>query len=136
MRFKKRPSDEPEVNIIPLIDGLMAILIFLMMTTTFSKFTELQLQLPVANADAAREYAKEIVVAISNEGVYKVNEQDLPTPSVDNITNALRAANASDETMLIIRADAATPHQAVISAIEAARRLNMHKVTFATRKAE
>ncbi len=136
MRFKKRPSDEPEVNIIPLIDVLMAILIFLMMTTTFSKFTELQLQLPVANADAAREYAKEIVVAISNEGRYAVNKQVLEAHSTDSIANALRAANASDETVLIISADAATPHQAVISAIEAARRLNMHKVTFATRKAE
>ena len=136
MQFKRRRSDEPEVNIIPLIDVLMAILIFLMLTTTFSKFTELQLQLPTANAESARDYPKEIVVAISNEGRYAVNKQVLDAHSTDGIATALREANASADTVLIISADAATPHQALVSAIEAARRLDMRKVTFATRKAE
>ncbi|MDO4794668.1 MAG: biopolymer transporter ExbD [Brachymonas sp.] len=136
MQFKRRRSDEPEVNIIPLIDVLMAILIFLMLTTTFHKFTELQLQLPTANAEAARDYPKEVVVAISSEGRYAVNKQPLDTHSTDDLTEALRALGPSPETVLIISADAATPHQAVVSAIEAARRMGMQKVTFATRKAE
>lgn len=136
MKFKRRRSDEPEVNIIPLIDVLMAILIFLMLTTTFNKFTELQLQLPTANAEAARDYPKEIVVTITKEGSYTINEQQLDTHSTDGLTAALQALSPSPETVLIIHADALTPHQAVVSAIEAARRMDMHKVTFATRKAE
>mgnify|MGYP003356848898 CR=1 FL=1 len=136
MKFKRRRSDEPEVNIIPLIDVLMAILIFLMLTTTFNKFTELQLQLPTANAEAARDHPKEVVVAISREGRYAINKEPLETHSTDGLTAALQALSPSPETVLIISADAATPHQAVVSAIEAARRMDMHKVTFATRKAE
>lgn len=136
MQFKRRRSDEPEVNIIPLIDVLMAILIFLMLTTTFNKFTELQLQLPTANADAARDYPKEIVIAISSEGRYAINKQPLETHSTNGLAEALRALGPSPETVLIISADAATPHQAVVSAIEAARRMDMRKVTFATRRAE
>lgn len=136
MQFKRRRSDEPEVNIIPLIDVLMAILIFLMLTTTFNKFTELQLQLPTANAEAARDYPKEIVIAISSEARYEINQQPLDAHSTDGLTAALQALNPSPETVLIISADAATPHQAVVSAIEAARRMGMQKVTFATRKAE
>ena len=75
MNFKKRPHDEPEINLIPFIDVLMVILIFLMLTTTYSKFTELQLQLPVANADAARDYPKEVVISVSSDGRYAVNKE-------------------------------------------------------------
>ena len=136
MQFKKRRDDTPEVNIIPLIDILMSILIFLMVTTTFSKFTELQLQLPVASAEAARDYPKEVVVSVSSEGRYAVNKEVLDTQSAEGIAQALRASNVSPESVLIISADASTPHQAVINVIEAARRVDVHKVTFATRKAE
>ena len=77
MNFRKRPHEEPEINLIPFIDVLMVILIFLMLTTTYSKFTELQLQLPVANADAARDYPKEVVVSVSSDGRYAVNQVEL-----------------------------------------------------------
>ena len=135
MQFKKRRDDEPEINLIPFIDVLMVILIFLMLTTTYSKFTELQLQLPVASADAARDYPKEVIVSVSSEGRYAVNRLVLEDRSVDGIVAALRQANVAPESVLIISADASTPHQAVISVIEAARRVDMHKVTFATRNA-
>ena len=135
MQFKKRRDDEPEINLIPFIDVLMVILIFLMLTTTYSKFTELQLQLPVASTDAARDYPKEVIVSVSSEGRYAVNRLVLEDRSVDGIVAALRQANAAPESVLIISADASTPHQAVISVIEAARRVDMHKVTFAMRKA-
>ena len=135
MQFKKRRDDEPEINLIPFIDVLMVILIFLMLTTTYSKFTELQLQLPVASADAARDYPKEVIVSVSSEGRYAVNRLVLEDRSVDGIVAALRQANVAPESVLIISADASTPHQAVISVIEAARRVDMPKVTFATRKA-
>ena len=130
MQFKKRRDDEPEINLIPFIDVLMVILIFLMLTTTYSKFTELQLQLPVASADAARDYPKEVIVSVSSEGRYAVNRLVLEDRSVDGIVAALRQANVAPESVLIISADASTPHQAVISVIEAARRVDMHKVTF------
>ncbi len=136
MNFKKRPHDEPEINLIPFIDVLMVILIFLMLTTTYSKFTELQLQLPVANADAARDYPKEVVISVSSDGRYAVNKSVLDDRSIDGIANALREANITPESTLIISADAATPHQAVITAMEAARRAGMVKITFATRKAQ
>ncbi|MBP5984789.1 MAG: biopolymer transporter ExbD [Brachymonas sp.] len=135
MNFRKRPHEEPEINLIPFIDVLMVILIFLMLTTTYSKFTELQLQLPVANADAARDYPKEVVVSVSSDGRYAVNQVELQDRSVNGIATALHQANVSPESTLIISADAAAPHQTVISVMEAARRLNMAKVTFATRKA-
>ena len=127
MNFRKRPHEEPEINLIPFIDVLMVILIFLMLTTTYSKFTELQLQLPVANADAARDYPKEVVVSVSSDGRYAVNQVELQDRSVNGIATALHQANVSPESTLIISADAAAPHQTVISVMEAARRLNMPK---------
>ena len=136
MRFKKRTSDEPSIDIIPMIDVLMAILIFLMLTTTFNQFTEMHLQLPTADTAAARDYPEEVVITISSEGRYAINKQPLDNHSTDGIAAALSAANASPESVLIISADAATPHQAVVNAIAAARRLDMRKVTFATRRSE
>ena len=130
MRFRPPPPEEPEINLIPFIDLLLVILIFLMLTTTYSKFTELQLTLPVADADTARDRPKEIVVAVATDGRYAVNKQPLEARSVEAVANALRAAQASADTVLI-RADARTPHQAVVTAMEAAQRLGLHRVTFA-----
>ncbi len=131
MRFRPPPPEEPEINLIPFIDVLLVILIFLMLTTTYSKFTELQLTLPVADADTARDRPKEIVVAVATDGRYAVNKQPLEARSVEAVANALRAAQASADTVLIISADASTPHQAVVTAMEAAQRLGLHRVTFA-----
>ena len=94
MRFKKRTSDEPSIDIIPMIDVLMAILIFLMLTTTFNKFTEMQLQLPTADTEAARDYPKEVVITISSEGRYAINKQPLDNHSTDGIAAADDAAMA------------------------------------------
>ncbi|MDO5652807.1 MAG: biopolymer transporter ExbD [Brachymonas sp.] len=135
MRFSKRSKDEPEVNLIPFIDILMAVLIFLVLSTTYSRYTEMQLQLPVANADAARDYPKEVVVAIAADGRYAVNKVPQEDRSVGGIEAALRQVQTAPESTLIISADAATPHQSVISVMEAARRVGLVKVTFATRKA-
>ena len=109
MKFRPHPPEEPEINLIPFIDVLLVILIFLMLTTTYSKFTELQLTLPVADADTARDRPKEIVVAVATDGRYAVNKQPLEARSVEAVANALRAAQASADTVLIISADASTP---------------------------
>jgi biopolymer transport protein ExbD len=68
MNFRPRKQDEPEINLIPFIDVLLVVLIFLMLSTTYSKFTEMQLKLPVADTDAQRDYPKEIIVAVSADG--------------------------------------------------------------------
>ena len=83
MNFRPRGRDEPEINLIPFIDVLLVVLIFLMLSTTYSKFTELQLRLPVADADAQRDYPREIVVGVSADGRYTVNKQPINGRSVD-----------------------------------------------------
>ncbi len=132
MKFQPRRSHEPEINLIPFIDVLLVVLIFLMLSTTYSKFTELQLQLPVADAQAARDHPREVVVAISADGRYAVNRVALPARSVEAVAAALAdATRGAKETMVVISADAASPHQAVVTALEAARRTGLGQITFA-----
>ena len=136
MNFSPRKSrDEPEINLIPFIDVLLVILIFLMLTTTYSKLTELQLTLPVADAQQQRDHPKEIIVAVAADGRYAVNKAGLEGggPSLDALANALReAAKAGNDSVVIISADATAPHQAVITVMEAARRVGLSHITFAT----
>ena len=82
MNFRPRAKEEPEINLIPFIDVLLVVLIFLMLSTTYSKFTELQLRLPVADADAQRDYAKEVIVAVSADGRYSINRSPVEGRSV------------------------------------------------------
>lgn len=130
MKFRQRPPEEPEINLIPFIDVLLVILIFLMLTTTYSRFTELQIALPVADADAARERPKEIVVAVAADGRYAVNKQPLEQRSVDAVASALRGL-AGKDSVLIISADASAPVQAVVTVMDAARRSGLTQITFA-----
>ena len=133
MNFRHRTHEEPEINLIPFIDVLLVILIFLMLSTTYSKFTEMQLQLPVADADAQRDYAREVLVSVSAEGQYSVNKQVVNGNSVADLTEALQAgAKAGPQSVVIIHADANAKHQAVISVMEAARRAGLTQITFAT----
>jgi biopolymer transport protein ExbD len=132
MNFRPRPKEEPEINLIPFIDVLLVILIFLMLTTTYSKFTELQLKLPVADADAQRDYPKEIIVGVTSDGRYTVKGTPLSGRSVDAVAQAFADAQAQKDSVVIITADAAAPHQSVITVMEAARRVGMSQITFAT----
>src|SRR3954454_9304539 len=107
MNFRPRPNDEPEINLIPFIDVLLVILIFLMLSTTYSKFTELQVTLPSANADASRDRPAEVIVAVAADGRYTVDHQVVEGRNVDALTAALRAAAESrKDPFLIISADA------------------------------
>ena len=130
MKFRQRPPEEPEINLIPFIDVLLVILIFLMLTTTYSRFTELQIALPVADADASRERPKEIVVAVAADGRYAVNQQALQARSVEAVASALRGL-AGKDSVLIISADASAPVQAVVTVMDAARRSGLTQITFA-----
>jgi len=133
MNFRPRPKEEPEINLIPFIDVLLVILIFLMLSTTYSRFTELQLKLPVADVDAQRDYPKEVLVSVSSEGDYSVNKLPVAGRSVAALASALNSgAKAGKESVLIIHADASARHQAVVTVMEAARQAGLTQITFAT----
>jgi biopolymer transport protein ExbD len=133
MNFRPRQKEEPEINLIPFIDVLLVVLIFLMLSTTYSKFTELQLKLPVADADAQRDYPKEVIVAVSSDGRYSIRGTPVQGRSVEAVAQALsQAAQAGKDSVVIISADAATTHQSVITVMEAARRSGLDHITFAT----
>ena len=136
MRFGHGSREEPEINLIPFIDVLLVVLIFLMLTTTYSKFTEMQLRLPTADVDAQRNYPKEVIVAVSSDGRYSINKTVLPDRSVDTVAAALGAATtAGKDSVVIISADASAAHQSVITVMEAARRAGLMQITFATQTA-
>ena len=133
MNFSKRRPDEPEINLIPFIDVLLVVLIFLMLTTTYSKFTELQVTLPVADAEKLRERPAEIIVAIAADGRYAVNRKPIEGRSVEVLAAELTAAVAgSGDAVVIISADATAAHQSVVNVMDAARRAGLPRLTFAT----
>ena len=132
MNFRKPRPEDPEINLIPFIDVLLVILIFLMLSTTYSKFTELQVTLPTANAEASRDRPAEIIVAVAADGRYTVDHQAVDGRNVEALTVALRAAaETRKEPFLIISADAMSTHQAVINVLDAARRAGLSRMTFA-----
>ena len=133
MNFRPRQKEEPEINLIPFIDVLLVVLIFLMLTTTYSKFTEMQLRLPIADTDQQRDYPKEVIVSVSSDGRYTVNKNAVTGKSSDALAIALAdAAKAGKDTIVIISADATATHQSVITVMEAARRAGLSQITFAT----
>ena len=132
MNFRPGSRDEPEINLIPFIDILLVVLIFLMISTTYSKFTQLQVNLPVADANAQKNNPKEVVVSISADGRFAVNNELIESGTVEGITRVLaQAAQDSREVVIIISADAAATHQSVINVMEAARRAGLVRITFA-----
>jgi biopolymer transport protein ExbD len=136
MNFRRRPKDEPEINLIPFIDVLLVILIFLMLSTTYSKFTELQIKLPTADVDKQRDYPKEMIVSVSADGRYTINKTVVNGSELDALAAAMHTnATAGKETVVIISADAAASHQAVVAVMEAARRAGLAQLTFATQTA-
>lgn len=133
MNFRPRPKEVPEINLIPFIDVLLVILIFLMLSTTYSKFTELQLRLPVADTDVQRDYPKEVIVAVTSDGKYTINKSPVNGRSIEALSIALaEAARAGKDSVVIISADANAAHQSVITVMEAARRSGLTQITFAT----
>ncbi|QIL80625.1 biopolymer transporter ExbD [Diaphorobacter sp. HDW4A] len=133
MNFRPRAKEAPEINLIPFIDVLLVILIFLMLSTTYSKFTEMQLTLPTADVEQLRDRPKEIIVSVGGDGRYAVNRSALEGKNVETVAAALSsAAKAGKDSVIIISADASSPHQAVVTVMEAARRVGLSQITFAT----
>jgi biopolymer transport protein ExbD len=136
MNFRKSRSDmEPEINLIPFIDVLLVVLIFLMLSTTYSKFTELQITLPVADAEQLKDRPREIIVSVAADGRYTVNRKLVDGRSVDVLAAELVAAAAeggSADAVVIVSADATAAHQSVVNVLDAARRAKLPRLTFAT----
>lgn len=134
MRFRPRAfREEPEINFIPLIDVLLVILIFLMVTTTYSRFSELQINLPTADAQSSPERPAQIDVAVDARGRYSVNQAPVAFSSASAFSGELRkAAGDQSDPVIVINADANAPHQSVINVMEAARIAGYGKITFTT----
>lgn len=136
MNFQQGSRDEPEINLIPFIDILLVVLIFMVLTTTYSKYTELQVQLPVADADASRNRPAEVLVAVAQDGRYAVNGQVMDRPTAQELSMALaEASKSNNDSVVVINADAAATHQAVVTVMDAARRTGLAHITFSTQTA-
>ena len=132
MNFRKHRNDEPEINLIPFIDVLLVILIFLMLSTTYSKFTELQVTLPTAEADKPRDRPAEIIVSVAADGRYAIDRRAVEGRSVEVLAAELgAAAQALKDPVVIVSADATAAHQSVINVLDAARRAGLPRLTFA-----
>jgi biopolymer transport protein ExbD len=139
-RGKRR--EDPEINLIPFIDVLLVVLIFLMVTTTYSKFTELQITLPTADAEKALERPFEINVTVDAKGNYTINNVPVTFNSVaglaDDMKNAAKGqpnATGANSPVVIVNADQFAMHQMVINVLEAARVAGYDKLTFAAQTA-
>ena len=131
-----RSRDEPEINFIPLIDVLLVILIFLMVTTTYQRVAELQITLPEADADPVKQRPKEINVGVDAQGRYVIDKVIFTFTTPAAFAEALkRAAGNEREPVVIINADASATHQSVIHVMEAARLAGIVHITFATQSA-
>jgi biopolymer transport protein ExbD len=128
-----RVRDDPEINFIPLIDVLLVILIFLMVTTTYQRVAELQITLPEADADAVKQRPKEVNVGIDAQGRYVIDKNVFTFSTVGALGEMLRrAAGDAKDPVVIINADANATHQSVIHVMEAARQVGLVHITFAT----
>jgi biopolymer transport protein ExbD len=138
VNFQRGQEKEPlEINLVPMIDVMLVILIFLMVTTTYSKYTELQINLPAAQAERQLDRPNEVAVLVNAQGQYVVNRQPVPFRSVDQLAGELRrAAAALNDPVVIISADAAATHQSVIRVMEASRLAGLTQITFTTQSAK
>lgn len=137
MKLRHSKKEAPEVNITPLIDVVFLLLIFFMVSTTFQREAELSIELPEASSRAPESKEKRIEVAIDASGRYYVNGRPLINRQPQTVRNALQQASEGRENAsLIISADANTPHQAVVTVMDAARQLGLVRLTFAARLGE
>ncbi len=134
MKFRRQPVDEVSVNLTPLIDVVFLLLIFFMVSTTFTRETRLEVDLPEASAAAAVQESREIEIEVSQTGVYAIAGQVLPGKSLEVVKAALdRASGGDNRRALVLSADAKTPHESVVIAMEAAGELGFSKLSIATR---
>jgi biopolymer transport protein ExbD len=136
MNFRRASfREEPDINLVPFIDVLIVIVIFLAVTTTYSKYAELKINLPVADANTVDQPIDKLEIAISQTGQYFVNGREVPMESPLLFAETLRQiAGAESDPVIIISADSDTTHQSVIYTMEAARIAGYGRITFTTQK--
>lgn len=134
LQFQRgRSHDEPEINLIPFIDVLLVIIIFLMLTTTYAKFSGLEINLPTADASQQNEQPNEVNVAVTATGQILVNQAVLGVADVRSISEALRrAAGDRSDPVIVINADAKATHQSVVDIMQAAQSAGYPRISFAT----
>ena len=130
-------SIEPEINLIPFIDVLLVVLIFLMISTTFTRYQELAITLPTANGSESQVEIKQIHIAVSRDGRFAVNGKVIDRSQLSNALMQLNTQNGStkdgaNNLQVNIDADARAPHQAVMIALEAARDANLSNIVFSS----
>lgn len=136
MNFQRgRIREEPEINLIPMIDIFLVIIIFLMVSTTYAKFSELQINLPQASGEETGSQAKQINVSVDASERYAINNTTATFNNVQNLSQMLHtAAGDQKDPVIVINADAKAPHQAVINIMEAARLAGYGRITFTTNR--
>lgn len=131
MRFRRaQDQDTLELNLVPLIDVLLVVLIFLAASSTFVRYRQLDVSLPQAQAQAAQ--TTELLLAISQDGRYALNGMWLDASSGSPLSQALSTEKTNEDSSMLILADAQAPHFAVVQAMEAARQVGIHRIHFAT----
>jgi biopolymer transport protein ExbD len=134
MDFRRgRREDYPDINLIPFIDILLVIVIFLAVTTTYARFAELKINLPTSTAEQTPTPPRQVMVAVAENGRYQIDSAALGEVSIDQLAAALKqAAGEQNEPVVVINADARAAHQSVVNVMEAARRVGLIRITFAT----
>lgn len=135
MKFRRQRTEDEGINLTPLIDVVFLLLIFFMVSTTFSKRTQLTVDLPEAVGDQNREPPRQIEIMIAADGSYAVNDQALVNNKVETLKAAItKLAEGDTKVPLVITADAKTPHQAVVQAMDAAGQLGFVHLSITTRQ--
>ncbi len=134
MNFQRgQTRDEPEINLIALIDVLLVILIFLMVTTSYAKFSELKINLPEAGGEQTAEQVDPIQISVDASEHYAINNQGVTYTGIETMAAEIKsAAGSQTDPNIIISADAKAPHQSVINVMEAARQAGFGRITFTT----
>ena len=137
MNLRPRKREQPDINLTPLIDVVFLLLIFFMVTTTFDRHARLKVSLPEASAKATQQVKEPLVLSIDAKGNYFINDRQVVNQTLDTLKQALRKSIGDEQTdmqdvALVLRADANTPHQAVVRAMDAAAQLGLSKLSIAT----
>jgi biopolymer transport protein ExbD len=134
MNFQRgRQKEEPEINLVPMIDVLLVILIFLTITTTYSKFSQLEISLPQAASQQETDSPNVINITVTSSGSYTINREQVASPDAEQMSKDLReAAGNRADPVIVISADAQATHQSVITVMEAARLAGYNHITFST----
>lgn len=137
MKFRRQKTEDEGINLTPLIDVVFLLLIFFMVSTTFTKETHLSVDLPEAVGEQSTELPEQIEIVISVDGSYSVNGKSLVNTKIETLKSALeKTAEGDNKIPLVITADGNTPHQAVVQAMDAAGQLGFARLSITTRQPE